>query len=209
MSDSIITTQWEALADQPALDATVEALAANGFNPIVVKTADEAQQAVLDLLPEGIDVFTARSATLAEMGLTQAIDESGRYDSIRARLASLDRATQVAEMRRLGATPSYVVGSVHAVTRQGHVLVASAGGSQLTGYVAGAGKVIWVVGTQKLVADLDEGLRRIEEHCLPLESQRLQAAMGMPSFIGKIAIFRKEAIAGRITIILVKQKLGV
>jgi len=205
---SITTTHWETLADQTQIDETVRALEANGFRTLVVDTAEEARQAVLDLLPEGIDVFTAQSMTLNAAGIAEAINESGRYDSVRKKLMGLDRKTQGPEMRKLGATPSIVVGSVNAVTRQGQVVTASFGGSQLTSYVYGAGKVIWVVGTHKLVEGLDEALRRIDEYALPLESERLQKALGVPSAVGKIVIFRKEIVAERVTIILVKQKLG-
>lgn len=205
---SITTTNWEALAGEAQIDETVKALEANGFKTLVVDTAEEAKQAVLGLLPEGTDVFTAQSMTLNAAGIADAINESGRYDSVRKKLMALDRKTQGLEMRKLGATPSIVVGSVNAVTRQGHVVTASFGGSQLTSYVYGAGKVIWVVGTHKLVDDLDEALRRIEEYALPLESERLQKALGVPSAIGKIVIFRKEIVPERATIILVKEKLG-
>ena len=74
-------------------------------------------------------------------------------------------------MRILGAAPDFVIGSVHAVTEQGQVMAASFSGSQLASYVSGAGSVIWVVGTQKLVRDIDEGLRRTSswyrEHLKP------------------------------------------
>jgi hypothetical protein len=199
---------WEVLADDQTIDETARALEANGFKVVVVKSADEAKRVVLDLVPEGAEVFAARSATLTNTGIADAIDESGRYESIRKKLMALNRDSQAAEMRSISIAPAFVVGSVHAVTQQGHVIVASFGGSQLPAYIYGANKVIWVVGTQKLVKNLEEGLRRIEEHSLPLESERLQRTYGIPSAIGKIAIFRKEVVPDRITIVLVREKLG-
>ncbi|HLY24858.1 MAG TPA: LUD domain-containing protein [Aggregatilineales bacterium] len=208
MSEALIKENWTQLADHVSLDATIQALAANGFNPLLVGSAAEAKQKVLEMLPEGIDVFAARSATLEAMGLADEIDKSGRYISIRQKLMSLNRETQSFEFRQVSATPSYMVGSVHAVTEQGHVFVASFGGSQLAPYVYGAQKVIWVIGTHKLVKDTDAAFRRIEEHSLPLESERLQKAVGRPSEIAKILIFRKEVVANRITTILVPEVLG-
>jgi hypothetical protein len=111
------------------------------------------------------------------------------------------------EMRKLAASPDYVVGSVHAITEHGQVLVASGGGSQLASYVYGAGHVLWVAGTQKIVADIDEGLRRIDEHSLPLEDARMRQTRGVGSQVGKIMIFRREP-AGRTTLILVREALG-
>jgi hypothetical protein len=120
----------------------------------------------------------------------------------------MDRATQGREMRKLGAAPDFAIGSIHALTESGQALIASYGGSQLASYVYGAGHVIWVVGTNKIVKNLDDGIRRIEEHALPLESERLQKTLGVPSQIGKLLIVRKEPRPGRITVILVKENLG-
>jgi hypothetical protein len=94
------------------------------------------------------------------------------------------------------------------VTEQGYVMVASFGGSQLAPYVFGAGRAIWVVGTNKLVKDVDEGFQRMEQRSLPLESERLYKAVGRHSEIGKILIVRKEPKPTRSTVILVKEKLG-
>lgn len=110
-------------------------------------------------------------------------------------------------MRKLAASPDYVVGSVHAITEQGQVLVAAGGGSQLASYVYGAGKVVWVAGAQKIVADLDEGLRRINEHSLKLEDARLRQMRGVGSLVGKVLIVSREP-AGRTTLILVRAALG-
>jgi acyl-CoA hydrolase len=119
----------------------------------------------------------------------------------------MDRQTQADEIRRLTSSPDYMAGSVHALTEDGHVIVASAGGSQLGPYVSGAGKVIWVVGAQKIVKDLEEGFRRLNEYVFPLEDARIYKIMGRHSSLNKLLVFNQER-PGRITIILVKQKLG-
>ena len=120
----------------------------------------------------------------------------------------MDRATQAGEIRRLRAGPDFIVGSVHAITEDGQLLVASASGSQLGPYAWSAGAVIWVAGTQKLVADLDEGMRRIEEYCYPLEDQRSRKAYGEPSSIRKVLIINREDRPRRMTMLLVREKLG-
>lgn len=190
------------------VEATAEALRANGMETIIVPDGAAARDLVLSMLPEGAEVFTAGSRTLDNIGLAAAINESGNFQAIRPRIAVLDRATQGREMRKLAASPDYVVGSVHAITAQGQVLIASYGGSQLASYVYGASKVIWVVGTQKLVTTLEEGLRRIQEYSLPLEDARLRATMGRPSHVGKILQVNEEAIPNRVTVVLVEEELG-
>jgi len=198
------------LASEERIAKTIQAIEANGISAFVVENGDEARQRVLDLLPEGAEVFTTGSRTLEAIGLTSEINESTRFQAVRPRLMTLtlDRQKHEREIRRLGAIPEIVIGSVHAVTEQGQVLIASASGSQLASYVFGAGMVIWVVGTQKLVSDLDEGMRRIEEYSFRLEDARVREMYGRGSFIGKILMVQREAIPGRITIVLVEENLG-
>ncbi len=200
--------KWTTLADGKTLQQTVDALEQNGFHTIVVDNAEEAKQKALELLPIGSQVFTMTSKTLEKIGLAQKIQESGEYDSVKNALTKLDRNTQGRKMQILGSAPEYAVGSVHAVTTDGHVLIASRSGSQLPGYVYGADHVIWIVSTQKIVKNIDEGIKRIYEHVLPLESQRVREVYGMPeSSVDKLLIFNRER-PGRITVILVKEKLG-
>ncbi len=184
------------------------ALERNGFSVVVVDTADEARSAVLDLIPPGAEVFTGSSRTLETTGIAQAINTSGDYDSVRTKLGALDRVKDGERMRKLGASPNYIVGSVHAVTEHGEVLVASASGSQLGPYASGAGKVVWVVGAQKIAASLDEGFQRIREYSLPLEDARARQVYGMPSVVAKVLLVNRELFPGRTTIVLVKEELG-
>src|SRR5205823_1570174 len=191
--------EFSILASDERVAATTAALEANGFRTIVTGSGDEARRVVLELLPPGAEVFNATSRTLESIGLAEEIEQSGRFNAVRPRLFQLDRATQAREMRILGAAPDFVIGSVHAVTEQGQVLVASASGSQLASYVYGAGSVIWVVGTQKLVRDIDEGLRRITEYSYPLEDARALQAYGMHSGVNKVLVVHREFQPGRIT----------
>ena len=121
----------------------------------------------------------------------------------------LDKKTEGSKMQKLGAAPDWVVGSVHAVTQDGHVLIASNTGSQLPAYAYGSGRVIWIVGAQKIVKDIDEGTRRVYEYVLPLESERAKKAYGAPgSAVNKLLVFNREAQPGRVTMIIVNEVLG-
>jgi len=215
MNDTIISTsplipnlEFTYPAEAAQVEATAGALRENGMATLIVPGGAAARDLVLGLLPEGAEVFTAASRTLETIGLTAAINESGLYQAVRPQLMGMDRATQGREMRKLGTAPDLVVGSVHAITTDGQVLIASYGGSQLASYVYGAGHVIWVVGTQKLVRSLDEGMRRIHEYSYPLEDARLRALVGRPSHVAKVLIVNREAMPGRITVVLVHEALG-
>lgn len=197
------------LADQLAIDKAIESLKANGIEAKFVQTSDEAKKEVLNLIPEKAEVMTMTSVTLDSTGIADEINNSDKFSPVRNKLNTMDRITQGSEMQKLGAAPDWVVGSVHAVTESGNVLVASNTGSQLPAYAYGSANVIWVVGTQKIVKDTEEALKRIYEYVLPLEAERAKKAYGaLGSNVSKLLIINKEVKAGRITLIFVNQALG-
>jgi L-lactate utilization protein LutC len=120
----------------------------------------------------------------------------------------MDRVTELDDIRRLLASPDFVVGSVAAVTETGSLVAASASGSQLPAYAFGAGRAIWIVGAQKVVPNLSIALRRVEEHCLPLETARAQAVYGQPSATNRLLILNAEPHPGRGTVLLLREAIG-
>ncbi|MFZ3357077.1 MAG: LUD domain-containing protein [Thermoplasmata archaeon] len=202
-----VNLEFGRLATDSQVARAVAALEFRGFDVIVAPTSSAAREAVLRLLPEKAEVFTSTSRTLESLGLPAEIEGSGRYNPIRPHLLQLRKEGKFSEMRKLGAAPDFVVGSVHAITEAGEVLVASGSGSQLAPYVYGAGKVIWVVGTQKIVSDQETALRRIGEYSFPLEDARAREAYGMGSSVSKVLLFNRDA-PGRTTIVLVRENLG-
>ncbi len=136
------------LASDAAVERTAKALTANGMTAIVVDTGEQAKAEALKLIPQGTQVYTSASQTVETIGLGAELNESGRYNSVRQTIYTMDRAKEAAEIRRMVSSHDIVVGSVHAITEAGSALIASRGGSQLPAYAAGAGKVIWIVGTQ-------------------------------------------------------------
>jgi hypothetical protein len=201
-------SKFALLASDDQIKRTVQALEANNIHVIVAEDGADAKKTLYELIPANAEVFTSRSETLNTLGITEEIDKSGRYNSVREKLALMDRKTQSREMEKLGATPEYMIGSVHAVTETGCVIIASKTGSQMSGYVAAAAHVIWVVGTQKIVPTIEVGMERIERYVLPLENARALKAYGTASSINKVLVIKKEFKPGRTTMILVKEKLG-
>jgi hypothetical protein len=200
---------WSQLADTDVVERTVAALKANGIDAQFVETAAEAQQKVRELLPEGAEVMNMPSQTLEVTGIAADILQSDRYHAVRNQWAQWEPAAHGKEMRQTGAAPDWAVGSVHAVTQDGKVVVASATGSQLPAYAYGASHVVWVVGIQKIVPDLDAAFKRVYDYVLPLESERAHKAYGVAgSFVAKMLVLNKEFQPGRITMILVNEALG-
>ena len=208
MATLIPNQEFTQLASEDRLTQTVQALEARGIRTMIVETGEEARSRVLDLIPDGAEVYNSPSHTLEVIGLEANILQATRFIPVRARLQALDHVKEQYERRRVTASPDVLVGSVQAITQAGQILLASASGSQLSSAAAGAGKIIWVVGTQKLVRSLEEGQRRIQEYCYPLEDVRTRKVYGQPSAINKLLIVQGEHVPGRIVIVLVKQPLG-
>ncbi len=201
--------KWNNPASHKSIAKTIKALQSNGIETIVVDSLTEAKKTVLDLIPSKSEVMTNTSVTLDESGIASEINQSGKYDAVKPKLFTLDRATNNNLMQKLGAGPDYVLGSVHAITEDGKVIIASNSGSNIPNNAYGATNVIWVAGSQKIVKDLDTGMKRLYEYTLPLESERAKKAYGVPgSFVSKILIINKEPNPDRIKLILVKSPVG-
>ena len=183
-------------------------LAAHNIEAIVVDTAAEARERALALVPKGAEVHWAKSKTLDDLGLPDVF-MNGSYDAVRQRSMKLDRATQGQEIQKITSAPEYMLGSVQAVTEAGELVVVSYSASQLGPYASGAGHLILIVGSQKIVPTLDDGVRRAREIVQPYESERLREQFGVDSRVAKLLVIFEEAWPGRTTVILVREPVGV
>lgn len=204
---TVSSTRYSQAAPEAKIQKTAQALENNGFKVTVVDDVKQLHDEVVRIIPEKTEVFTATSRTLEEAGLTKELN-SDKYTSVRDMFMALaGQEDKQNDMKRIGSASDYAIGSVHAITEDGQVVIASASGSQLPNYVYGAQHFIWAVGAQKLVKDLDEALDRIETYAFPLEDERAQQAYGAHSSINKILIYRKEP-QGRGTVIIIRQRVG-
>ncbi len=199
---------WNRLAEESAVQSAAEGARKRGFEVFIVDSKEEAKEKLISIIPKNSEVLEVSSTTLNEIGMSKHIDESGDYQSLRKRISEINDEKERMAARKQILSPDYVVGSVHAVTEEGQVLIASASGSQIPPYSYGASNVIWVIGTQKIVKNMEEGIKRIYEHSLPMESERVKKAYNMPSSsVNKILLYEKER-PGRIKIIFVRERLG-
>ena len=190
------------------LERAAAALTAHGFAVEILDDAAAARARIKELIPAGASVYTSASETTRLSGIREDINDSGRYEAVGPRVMAMDREAEFDDIRRLIAGPDFVVGSVAALTETGSIVVASASGSQLPAYAGGAGRAIWIVGAQKVVPDLSTALRRVEEHCLPLESDRAQAFYGQPSAVNRLLVMNAEPYPGRATVLLLREAIG-
>jgi len=208
MTTPIPTAEFADPAPAQRLERAAAALTAHGFTVEILDDAAAARARIQDLIPEGASVFTGASETLRLSGIEADISTSGRYQAIRPRVVAMDRVTEADDIRRLLASPDVVVGSVAALTETGSLVAASASGGQLPAYSGGAARRIWIIGGQKVVPDLGTALRRVEDHCLPLENTRAQAVYGQPSAINHLLILNAEPYPGRSTVLLLREAIG-
>jgi hypothetical protein len=213
MTATITTPTTSAEFTAPASDERIDRLAgtleSHNIEAIVVATGAEARDRVLAMIPIGAEVHWGTSATLDAIGVTEALLADGRYDPVRPRYQAMDRATQGREIRKVMAAPDFMLASAQAITDDGELVIASYSASQIGPIALSAGRVILVVGSQKVVADLDEGIRRAREHVLPFESARLQERIGVPSRLAKLLVVYEEPRPGRVTVVLVREPVGV
>lgn len=208
MTTSVQATSFTDPASEETLERAAAALRSHNFAVEILDDAAAARARVKDLIPEGATVFTGASETLRLSGIDDDINTSGLYDSVKARSITMDRATQLAEIWGMLACPDVVIGSVAAVTETGSLVVASASGSQLPAYAGAAPSAIWIVGAQKVVPDLVTALRRIQDHCLPLENERAMKAYGASSANNRTLVLNAEPYPGRGTVLLLRQSIG-
>jgi len=207
MTTPIPATMFVDPAPAQRLERAATALTAHGFSVEILDDVAAARTRIKDLIPEGASVFTAASETLRLSGIDADINTSGRYQAVKPRVLAMDRSTGADDIRRLIASPDFVVGSVAALTETGSLVAASGSGSQLPAYAGGA-RAIWIVGAQKVVPDLSTALRRVEDHAFPLENARAQAVYGSPSAINRLLILNAEPQPGRGTVLLLREAIG-
>ncbi len=208
VNNVVLNETFAHLATDKQIERTAKSLEANGIHTLIAENGEEARRLFFEMIPDGSEVFLGASVTLEKLGIKDEIDKSGRFDSLRPKMFAMNRETQGREIRKLGGAPDFAAGSVHAVTEDGQVLIASKTGSQLGPYASGAGKVIWVVGAQKLVKDLNEGFRRIYGYCYPLEEEHMHQLYNTGTGVNKVLVVNHEIRPDRITMIIVKEELG-
>jgi len=202
--------KWGKLADRARVRRTMEALRGRGIYAEFLEKKEAAFERLTEIIPDGAEIMTGGSTTLDEIGFVDFL-KSGKHKwkNLKDKILSEKDPIKQGELRRKSVTAEYYIGSVHAVTQSGEIMIASATGSQLPAYAFSSDNVIWVVGTQKIVPNLEDGLRRVREYCLPLEDKRMKSLGYSGSTLGKILIFERETLPNRkVTLIFVNEKLG-
>lgn len=202
---------YTSLADNTSLNATIEALSKNGFSPEVVENGKEALDKIKSLIPGGASVMNGSSTTLNQIGFVDYLKEGNHgWNNLHEAIVKETDPEKQGFLRKQSVNSDYYLGSVHALTETGELVIASNSGSQLPHLAFTSQNVILVVSTQKIVKDLSNAFKRIDEHVLALEDERMNKVYGFGTFHAKTLILHKEnpAMGRRIIVLLVKEKLG-
>lgn len=206
---TIIQPDFITPASETNLQQVAERIRERNIEVLIVTNGEEAKKVVLERIPPGAEVHSGKSKTLVDTGILDALMDLNQYNALRHKILKMDRKTQGQEIRKLMAAPDFMLGSVNAITAAGILVDSSATASQIGPYANTAGKVILVVGSQKIVPDLETAFRRIREHVQPWEEAQVRKAVNIGTFVGKILIVEREWISGRMTVILVRESIGI
>lgn len=201
---------YEHMVSDSVIKKTVESLKARNIHAIVVDTKEQALEQIKKLIPKGGSVMNGSSTTLNEIGFVGYL-KGGKHgwDNVHADILNEKDPAKQARLRKESVLADYFLGSVHAITEEGQLMIASASGSQIPSYAFTSDNVIWVASANKIVPDREAGFKRIEDYVFPLENKRMQGVGYPGSAISRVLIIEREIMPNRhLTLILVKEKLG-
>lgn len=207
--------QWhkETLAQK-----VVDALKKNHFNAEYVETKEDAKKKVLELLENSASIGIGGSMTTIGLDVLEELGKKGK-EVLNHGLASLSPEEKM-EVRRRQLTCDCFISSTNAITLDGKLVNVDGTGNRVSAMIFGPKKVVIVAGINKIVADVDSALERIEMYAAPMNNKRLnlpnpctKAGICMDcSASSRICnvttIIRKKPSLSDINIIIVGEELG-
>ena len=150
---------------------TIEKLEAHGFSAIYVRTKEEAVQEIWKHITPKQRIGVGGSLTIRELGVLDRLEAQGCtvYDHWKPGLSK----ETILGIRRSQMTSDLFLSSVNAITLTGELINIDATGNRVNATVFGPGKVILVVGYNKIVEDVQEGIKRIKDVAAPMNARRL------------------------------------
>lgn len=202
---------FKTLASQETINQTIKALGEHNFNAVLVNTKEEALEKIKQMIPEGVSIMNGSSETLREIGYIDLLKSGNhKWNNLHDAVLKETDPEKQAKLRKESVLSDFYLGSAHAVSQTGEIVIASNTGSQLPHLVFTSPNIILVVGAQKITPDLNSALQRIEEYVIPLEDKRMMGVYGFGTTYAKTLILRKENpnMGRKINIIFVNESLG-
>jgi L-lactate utilization protein LutC len=201
---------YDRLPPKQIIKKTVKALEDRGITSKFVETKEEAFSKLKSLIPPGSEIMLAGSTTLEQIGFVDLlVSKKHPWKNLKDKILAEKDPPRQWKLRKKSVMADYFIGSVQAVAETGELVIGSQGGSQVPSYAYSSDNVIWVVGAQKIVPTLEDGLKRLREYALPLTDKRMKNLGHSGTVIGKILIIERETNSNRkVTLIFVNEKLG-
>ena len=152
------------------MEKTAEALRKNNMNAFVVKNCSEAVETVRKILEKGDTITCGGSETLKESGVLDLM-KSGEYNFLDRSSAKTDDERE--EIYRKAYYADAYLTSSNAVTESGELYNVDGNCNRISAIAYGPKKVIFVVGYNKIVKNLDEAVERIKKISAPCNAERL------------------------------------
>jgi hypothetical protein len=196
----------------------IEKLEAHEFKAIYVKTKEEAFKEIWKHITPKMRIGVGGSLTIRELGILDKLEAQGNtvYNHWKPGLSK----ENVLEIRKSQMTSDLFLSSANAITLNGEMVNIDGVGNRVNSTNFGPGKVILVVGYNKIVGDVQEAIQRIKNVAAPMNARRLNidvpcAKVGKcvdchsPNRICRVIVIheRKPSLTD-ILIILVGEELG-
>lgn len=202
---------YKTIPTKDIVEKTMNSLKKNGHLPEFFETKEEVLERIKELIPKGVSVMNGASRTLEDIGFIEYLKgNSHGWNNLHAEILAEKDVAKQNLLRKQSVLSDFYLGSAHAVTENGEILIASNSGSQLPHIVFTSENLIFVVGVQKITPTLSEAFNRLEKHVIPLENTRMQEVAGVDTYPSKIVILNREPeFMGRKSYILfVNEELG-
>lgn len=200
---------FNSMPSEETIQSTATAIRNRGIEVTVVDDRTQALDTVLDKIPQGAEVMNGSSTTLAEIGFVEYLkNHPEKYNNLHAAALSAGDAMERMELMRKAVAADYFLASVNAIAETGELFAADASGSRVGAFPFAAKKLILVSGVNKIVPTWNDAINRIRDFVYPLEDKRALAAYGAHSNVSKIVIIEAEMMKGRVSLVLIREKLG-
>jgi hypothetical protein len=152
------------------IQTALDALNRKGFNAVYAADASAAKDIVMSLIGKHESVGVGGSVTLDQLGLLDALADSGR--TVYSSKLAARRGGDKEEMRRLGMTADIYLSSTNALTLEGDLINIDGIGNRVAGMIYGPKKVIIVTGRNKLSKNPITAVARIKKEACPPNARR-------------------------------------
>lgn len=206
---NVDANKWSRMPSEENIATTVQVVEARGIKVLRVKDGKAALEKIKEIIPTGAEVMNGSSTTLIEIGFVEFLN-SGQHSwkDFHKTITSEDDKAKRDDLRRKAVAAEYFLSGVNAIAMTGELVSCDATGSRVGAWPFAAKNLILVAGVNKIVPTLEDALRRIREYVYPLEDARSKKVSGTPSRIGKCVIMANEWQSGRVTLILIDDRLG-